>query len=311
MKHTFPIGPPDDGRRVDRYLQSALGVPMSLVQRLLRQGKVRVNGTKVKGPHRLAAGDELVAHHAKAPATRPRAAVPDYTGPELDVLHRDDRYLVVAKPAGISCSVDDRPERSLEAWLARTLADETAQGEVRAEVCHRLDVGTTGVVVVALTAPAVTAFHRTLDAPDTQKEYLALCWGRPQDGEFTVDTALARLPHAGRGRPKVVPAPSKGQEARTDFRVLAVTDNLTLLRAFPRTGRTHQIRAHLLDAELPLVGDPRYGTPDRDRLFKMEVDHQLLHAERFLAPSLELDVRAPLPPEWTRVLKRFGLADSL
>jgi len=285
-------------------------VPMSLVQRLLRQGKVRVNGAKVKGPHRLEAGDELVAHHAARPA-RAAAALPAYTGPPLEILHRDDRYLAVAKPDGVSCSVDDRPARSLDAWLAGALAEETARGEVRPEVCHRLDVGTTGVVVVALTAPAVTAFHTALESPGTRKEYLALVWGRPPDASFTVDTPLSRLPHAGRGRPKVVAAPARGQEAETTFSVVGVSGDLTLLRARPRTGRTHQIRAHLLSVDLPLVGDPRYGDPGRDRAYNLDPGHQLLHAARFLAAALDLDVSAPLPADWSRILKRFGLADSL
>lgn len=312
MKYEFQIGPPDAGRRLDRFVQSALGgVPMSLVQRLVRKGKARVNGTRAGAGDKLAAGDHVVVHHVAQKAAAEREL--NYTGPALAVVLQTEEYLVVNKPAGVSCSVDDKPETSVDVWVRNHLADAIEAGDARPEVCHRLDRDTTGVVIVGLTARAVTAFHAALEDDATEKSYLALVWGAPPDIRFTQDVPLRRQDHSRRGEPKVFPAPSRGQEALTEFLVLGSTGTATLLRARPRTGRTHQIRAHLLSLDLPLVCDPRYGFPELDAKNRVQrlSRHQMLHAVRFQAPALGLDVSAEPPAEMMEVLKRLDLIDSL
>jgi len=313
MKHVFAVGPPDAGRRIERFLQRALGdVPPSLVQKLLRKGDVRRNGARARAGEVLASGDELIVHH-RAQTSReaaPPATLPAYTGPPVSIVGRDADYLALCKPAGARCSIDENPESSLQSWIAATLAKEIESGEARPELCHRLDAGTTGIVLVALNAAAFTGFHRALEGGQLRKIYHVLVFGRPERTEWVEQTPLRRLPHAPKGRPKVVGAPG-GEAAATRLRWLGSSADVSLLEAEPITGRTHQIRAHLYALGLPVLGDPRYGDPRRERNLGLarSLEHQLLHAHRLDLPGPpRRSFRAPHPPEFVMALRKLRLS---
>ena len=312
MKQQFEIGPPDAGRHIERYLQSALGsVPFSLVQRLLRRGDVRRNGKRARSGETLAAGDQVVVHRRTTSKPEAVAAATGYRGPSIQVLLRDADFLALNKPAGARCSEDQQPELSIAAWLREHLRAEIENGLVRPELCHRLDHGTTGVVLVALHAAAFTRFHRALAEQRLRKVYHVAVFGRPRVDQWVDTTPLRRLPHAPRGRPKVVAAPVEGEAATTRFRLLSTYSERSLLEAEPISGRTHQIRAHLYASGLPLLGDPRYG----DRLLERalpkgcSIGHPMLHARQIeleLAPAV-LFATAPYPAEFEQALQRLGL----
>lgn len=331
MRHESTIGPPDAGRRLDRFVRTLLGdVPMSLVQRLIRTGQVRVDGKRCgQAGTTLELGQTVVVHHTPRHPGSPRPAPTGlpYQGPPIPVLHHDADFLAVNKPPHVACSEDGTQRANLPAWVRGILAEEIVAGRARPSLCHRLDRGTTGVVVFGLTAAAVSAFHRALADGTVEKRYWVAVWGRPRD-RFEIRVPLQRLGRTPPGRPKVVAAGDDGpsQSACTRLRVLARGPTATLLEAVPLTGRTHQIRAHLIIAGWPVVGDPRYGDPARDRAEGVHhlLDHQLLHARSIRLPlvggtgagagsSLPPSpvVRAQPPTEATRVLKRLGLATSL
>ena len=328
------------------------GAPPSLVQRLLRKGKVRINGQKARVGDRLEIGDEVVVHHvARGGAGRssnnragrssddgvgrssnsgvelrpgeeatgdsadrhdPSLPIP-YDGPPLSVLHRDLAFMVVNKPAGLSCQPTQLAESSVLGWAQLELADAIAAGEARPDLAHRIDRGTTGAVAVALTAAATERFRLALGAERVEKRYLVLVWGRPESEHFELDQPLLRKPHAPRNRPKVVVASDSAGAlpALTRFQWLAAGPESSLLAATLVTGRTHQIRAHLHAAGLPVVGDPRYGDRRRDRNAGLAawLDHQLLHSQRL---AFEDDrggfaVVAALPPEMERAARHLKI----
>ena len=315
MKHEFEVGRPDSGRKIERVAAARLGsAPFALIRRLLRNGKIRINGKKARGGETLAEGDIVVIHHVARDARRPDASVVAYTGPPIEILHRDADHLALNKPAGVRCSMDDHPEESVQAWLRRELAEEIEAGSVRPELCHRLDRGTTGVVLVALSSSAVTRFHEASTGGRVEKIYSALAWGRVPGERWVVDRLLVRKSESRSDRPKVVPAKpgaDGAQEAVTEFTALSQGDEACLLSARLQTGRTHQIRAHLRAEGLALVGDPRYGDPKRDQesgLTKI-LRHPALHAEwlRYPGPDGTQEIHAPRPPEFLAALRRLRL----
>jgi RluA family pseudouridine synthase len=294
------VGAVDGGRRLDRFLGKLDGgLPESLVRRLLRQRRVRVNGRRTRdGSLTLSAGDRLEIHHefGDAPvAADPRRWIMD----PIEILHRDADYLVVNKPPGVACSDDGSDPAALQVWLREQLADEIAAGTVRPEPCHRLDRGTSGIVVVALGPGPSDRFRRALEEHRVSKTYQVAVHGVPDQDDFACEIGLDRRDRAGRNEPRMVPGAAL--QARTEFRLLASSGGRSLLEAIPVTGRTHQIRAHCLALGLPVVGDPRYGSP-RDA-----VGHQLLHAAR-IALSGQFDVEAPWPPVEAAALQSMGLA---
>lgn len=248
----------DDGRRLDRYLERIDGgLPSSLVRRLLRQRRVRVNDRRVRdGALPLAAGDRLQIHHDFLDPV-PEVDSRRWTADPLEILHEDSDFLVVNKPAGVSCSDDGSDPAALQVWLREYLARGIEAGLTRPEPCHRLDRGTSGVVAVALTPAAFDRFRIGLQSGEVEKVYEVVVTGRPPRAEFECAIELRRSPGAGREDPRMLPGP--GLPALTRFRVLASASGYTRLQARPVTGRTHQIRAHCLALDLPVVGDRRYG----------------------------------------------------
>jgi|YNPNPStandDraft_1061719.scaffolds.fasta_scaffold10469_2 23S rRNA pseudouridine1911/1915/1917 synthase len=233
------------------------------------------------------------------------------------ILFAHERLVVVAKPAGVSLATSRRdPHRAVARLLAALPADERAGYGLVAEsvqLVHRLDVGTSGVVVLARDEES----HRDLVAAFAQrlvgKTYLALVWGcpRPRQGQWTAPLAPDRT---DRRRMTVA---AEGRPATTRYRVLHRARYVSLVALEPSTGRTHQLRVHLSHAGHPIVGDDLYGGP-RHRGVKeatlrqaLTLARPLLHAARLHLPRTpstpELVVTAPLPEDFATTLAALGV----
>ncbi len=317
---TFAIGRDDAGQRLDRFLRKLLpSATLGHVFKLLRTGKARVNGRKSGPDQRLADGDvvELRLSGPQLESLRARRAgarsAPEARSREaLVVLHRDDDVLAVDKPPMLLSQSGDNPDEPTLERLVAELAPAGGAHTFRASIAHRLDRGTSGLVLAGRSAPGLRGLTEAFRARTVTKHYLALVVGAPQHEEFVVDAPLLRESAAGRRGAHVrVSRGSGAKSATTEFRVRACSADgaFSLVAARPHTGRTHQIRAHLRHAKLPIVGDPVYGDRGTNGRFRDRAGlwRQFLHAWRIeldhpTRSGEQLRVTSPLPPDLLRTL---------
>ena len=224
-------------------------------------------------------------------------------------LFENDRFLALDKPPGVSMATSTRDPESGARSVARLL-EACREAPESLLLVHRLDVGTSGVVLLAKTDDAHRALSRLFQSRAARKTYRALVWGHPRPARGTLDDPLARDPRDGRR----MKAAGGGKPSVTDYRTLARLPSVADLELSPRTGRTHQIRVHLSAHGHPIVGDDLYGGATRWRGVRhpghrrslAEVSRPLLHAARIEIPELGLDVSAPLPGDYARVLETLS-----
>jgi len=286
------VGPEAAGERLDVFLGRAVG-SRSAAQRLIDAELVLVDGAPRPKRHAVAAGElirllpEPAAHVVEAPPA------------EFSIAYEDEHLIVVDKPAGVVVH-PARGHRS--GTLAQALADRIEAGgdPDRRGIVHRLDRDTSGLLVVARTDAAHAALKAMMGAREVTREYLALVEGRPGARAGTIDAPLGR---DRRIRTRVSTDSVELRAAVTHFEVVRPLSGYTLLRVRLETGRTHQIRAHLLAIGNPVAGDPEYGGAGA-----LGLERQFLHADRlaFTHPFTDapLDVRSPLPDELSKALAR-------
>jgi 23S rRNA pseudouridine1911/1915/1917 synthase len=282
----------DAGARLDAFLARPLG-SRSRAQRLIEEGAVRVDGATVPKRHRVAAGETVTVDVPEAPPPPGPVAAAEFAVP-----YQDEHLLVVDKPAGVVV----HPARGhAEGTLAQALADLAGGGEEgRAGIVHRLDRDTSGLLVVARSAEAHRRLKAALQAREVTREYLALVEGRPPARRGTIDAPIGR---DRRVRTRMSTDTDGPREAVTHFEIERALPATTLLRVRLETGRTHQIRAHLLAIGHPVAGDPEYGTAGL-----LGLDRQFLHAARlaFAHPFTgeAVDVVSGLPGDLRAALER-------
>ena len=286
--------PEHEGQRLDAVLAGPLG-SRARAQRLIEGGHVLVDGVAVPKRHRVRAGERIVVHE---PAEAPRVQGADAP---YAVPYEDDDLLVVDKPAGVVV----HPARGHQTGtLAQALEGVAGGGEdgARAGIVHRLDRDTSGLLVVAKHDAAHRRLKAALQAREITREYLALVEGRPPARTGTIDAALGR---DRRVRTRISTETDDPRRAVTHFVLEQALAATSLLRVTLDTGRTHQIRAHLLAIGHPVAGDPEYGTAGL-----LGLERQFLHAARlaFAQPTTgaPIDVSSPLPPDLQAALRAAG-----
>ena len=221
-------------------------------------------------------------------------------------LFENELAVAMDKPPGVSMATSTREEKSAARAVERLLE---ACGEDPGEpllLVHRLDVGTSGVVLLAKDDEAHRALSRAFQSRAAHKTYRALVWGHPKPARGAYEDALGRDPKDGR-RMKVVG--TCGKDALTRYETLARLPSIADLLLSPETGRTHQIRVHLSAHGHPIVGDDLYGGATRWRGVRdpdwrrrlAAVSRPLLHAERIVIPDMGIDVSAPLPEDYAAI----------
>ena len=180
-------------------------------------------------------------------------------GPPLEILLADDDLVAVDKPAGMLCDATIDPDREhLGTELVRW-AKEAGEVGPRFHPAHRLDRGTSGVVVFARTREAATALMLQFQDRSTTKHYQALVM-MPPSGEWAVGATFERRTYLRHRDGRSVEVRSGGKPAESRFEVVAIDGSVALVDAHPRTGRTHQLRVHLAALGAPVIGDELYGT---------------------------------------------------
>lgn len=282
--------------RLDAVLAERLGITRAEAQRAISAGGVTVDGETRPKSFRLAGGERVVAD--LAPATDVPAE-----GPPLGIRHRDRQLVVVSKPAGIPTHPTEnrRTGTVVNRLLGMGVPLAGRGGPLRPGIVHRLDAGTSGLLLVACDDETHRALAAMFAAHAADRRYLTLVRGAVDHDRFEVDAPLGR-----RGAMIRVDA-TGGRAAATAFQVRERFATATLLEAAPRTGRTHQIRVHLAAVGHPVLGDRRYGGGGDDaRAFGL--DRPFLHAWRlaFDHPHTgeRIDLEEPLPEDLERALVR-------
>lgn len=269
--------------RLDSVLSDLAGVSRSQVSGWIESGRVQVAGVVVlRGSQKLRGSEELAVD------VPPPAA--SYVQPEdivLDIIYEDDALIAINKPPGMVTHpapgvVSGTLVNALLGRMALPTQDGFAQdGSYRPGIVHRLDKDTSGVIVVAKTVEDHARLSDAFKERETQKTYLAIAAGQwKAQGPIQVDAPIGRNPAA---RQRMTVGGAAAREAQTLFTPLAAFPDahgrtLALVRAQPRTGRTHQIRVHLLHLGSPILGDSVYGRASE------VIGRQALHAWKLELP---------------------------
>ena len=294
-----------DGLRLDRFLVSVLGDhSRSQLQRLIKDGRVEVAGKRAKANQAVRAGQAVsVSIPPPAEATPRPEALP------LPIVYQDADVIVVDKPAGMVVHpAAGHAAGTLVNALLHHVADLSGVGgEKRPGIVHRLDRGTSGLMVVAKNDRSHEELARQFHDREVEKEYIALVWGEVQQGR-RIDAPIGR---DASNRRKMSAKARRARSAVTRIvRAEPFGRALTLATVAIHTGRTHQIRVHLSAIGHPVVGDSLYGGVHRrvpgDLRMVTRLERPFLHAARlaFQHPSdgRRMEFESELPEDLTRVL---------
>jgi 23S rRNA pseudouridine1911/1915/1917 synthase len=302
----------DAGERLDRWLASRLPAQSrARLQALVASGHVRVDGVKSRASFRLKTG-QLVEVEIPAPVP----AEPQPEAIALVVVYEDPQLMVIEKPAGLVVhpGAGNASGTLVNALLHHARDLSGIGGVLRPGIVHRLDRGTSGLMVVAKDDATHQELARQFAARSVSKEYLAVVLGVPTRKSGAIEGLIGRDPSH---RKKMAVGVPRGRQARSSYEVLEALDAAALLRVRIQTGRTHQIRVHLASLGHPVAGDRTYGgkrTPGcrrpEARAALESLARPALHAARlaFVHPSSgeRLSFTSPLPPDLRALVAILG-----
>ncbi len=297
----------DSGQRIDNFLLKTLkGVPKSMIYRLLRKGEIRVNKKRTKPDYKLVDQDiirvaPIRISEQPAPVSTKLNIVANL---ESQILYEDEILIILNKPSGMAVHGGS----GVNFGVIEALRALRPQAKML-ELVHRLDRDTSGCLVVAKKRSALRHLHEQLRSKKVQKFYHALVKGRWSPKLTRVNEALKKNDLKS-GERVVIVDNINGKESETRFKVIQHYHNATLVRAFPVTGRTHQIRVHCQIKGHPIACDPKYGHQDFDKqMHSIGLKRLFLHAAsiEFTHPRTEqrLKIEAPLEINLQKVLKRL------
>lgn len=297
----------DAGQRIDNFLLRTLkGVPKSHLYRLMRKGEIRVNKKRIKPVYKLAANDVLriapirVSEKADTVSTGLNVVA----NLESQILFEDDRLIVINKPSGMAVHGGSGLSFGLIEALRALRPDARML-----ELVHRLDRDTSGCLVVAKKRSALRHLHEQLRNKNVQKFYHALVKGH-WPTKLTRVTEGLRKNDLKSGERVVIVDNIEGKESETRYKVLERYRGATLVRAFPVTGRTHQIRVHCQVSGHSIAMDAKYGNEGFDAEMKSKgLKRLFLHAAsiEFTHPKTEerIKIEAPLEPSLEKLLSKL------
>ncbi len=283
MRESRVVPVPDglDGMRVDAGVSRMLGLSRTVVATLAEEGDVMVDGVVVGKSHKLAAGTLL---HVTLPEPDEPLRIEPTPVEDLEVIYHDSDIVVVDKPVGVAAhpSLGWSGPTVIGALAAAGFRISTSGAHERQGIVHRLDVGTSGVMVVAVSERAYTLLKRAFKQRTVHKGYHALVQGHLDPPSGTIDAPIGR--HRGNDWKFAVTA--NGKPSITHYDTLEMFAAASLIDVHLETGRTHQIRVHFSALHHPCCGDPTYGA-DPVLAKKLGLERQWLHARtlRFAHPA--------------------------
>ncbi|MEW5983990.1 MAG: RluA family pseudouridine synthase [Acidobacteriota bacterium] len=302
------VSPDDAGGRLDQFLAAHVpGCSRSQIQRLIKDGHVRIGSRDAKANLATRTGEEVSIDLPDPEPARPLAEpLP------LDTLFEDGDLIVVNKPAGMVVHpAPGHPGGTLVNALLHHVSDLSGVGgELRPGLVHRLDRGTSGVMVIAKHDAAHRELARQFHDREVEKEYAVLAWGEVQQGR-RIDAAIGRDP---RDRTKMSSRARRARTAVTRVTKSRFLRGASYLHVAIATGRTHQIRVHLSAIGHPIVGDATYGGVRRQMPAHLRpiqrLERPFLHAMRLAFthpsdPERRMEFTAPLPHDLDSVLREI------
>jgi 23S rRNA pseudouridine1911/1915/1917 synthase len=282
--------------RLDAVVARHLGIPRADVQRAIASGLIAVDGEVRPKSFRLAGGERVSGEIAGPPPLQPEPG-------GVPILYQDPWLLVISKPSGMPShpTASLRTGTLVNRLLGMGVALSAGAEEGRPGIVHRLDAGTSGIMLVASSDEAQRGLGDMFRGHAIDRTYLALVRGHVEHDDFTVDAPL------GRDRARIRVRPATGKEAMTEIRVVERLSRNTLVEARPRTGRTHQIRVHLSAIGHPVLGDRPYGGGGEDAA-SLGLSRPFLHSWRieFDHPvtGVRIELEDPLPVDLEEALAK-------
>ena len=301
MKHEIDVLESQAGIRIDKFIADELPeLSRSYIQKLIKEDQITVNGKTIKANYKLSPGDLVVV-------VQPELKEPDIVAEDipLDILYEDSDLLIVNKPKGmvVHPSAGHYTGTLVNALMYYCKDDLSGiNGVMRPGIVHRIDMDTTGSLLVCKNDYAHQNIAQQLKTHDIKRVYHAIVHGVLKDDEGTIDAPIGRHPIE---RKKMSINHKNGKEAITHYKVIKRFRNYTYIQCQLETGRTHQIRVHMASIKHPLLGDAVYGPAKCP--FKLQ--GQTLHAKTIgiLHPKTNeyLEIDAPLPEYFSELLKKL------
>lgn len=290
----------EPGIRLDLFLSSKIDHSRSQIQNLIAQGKVVVNGTRVKKNYIIQGGEEIKVEFPQIPKLKAESI-------NFDIIYEDKNLALINKPAGLTMHPGSgQIEGTLvSGLLALGWPLSNLEGEERPGIVHRLDKGTSGLLIIAKDNDTHKFLKEEMMQKRIHRSYLALVEGVPKWENNEVEGFIQRNPR----RPTSFRMGDQGRFSRTSFRLIEDLGDYSLIECVLDTGRTHQIRVHLKSIHFPIVGDGVYGSKKRSKKYK----HQMLHAKKleFTHPKgQKMSFTAPLPDEFALLLDKVRKSRS-
>ena len=287
-------------QRLDRVLAAhRLDLSRAHIQRLIKEGRVTVDGQEIVKPsYRLEGGERITLD---VPAPEPQELVAEAI--PVPIIFQNEDVLVVNKPAGmvVHPAAGHESGTLVNALLAVAPQLALVGGTRRPGIVHRLDKDTSGIIVIALREPVRLALKKQFQDRLIRKRYLALVEGKINPPEGIIDAPIGRSKH----RRKRMAVVADGREAQSEYHTLETLSAYSLVEVYPKTGRTHQIRVHMASIGHPLAGDTTYGR----RKSSLPLHRQFLHAFqltlRLPGADEEVCFTAPLPNDLKHVLRHL------
>ncbi len=278
MEDKFRVTSDKDNVRIDVYLSERLSLPRSRVQRLIEEGHVRVCGKIMKASFKVRKDIEI---EGEVPAEAPSLLVAEDI--PIAVLYEDEFLLVIDKPKDMVVHPSAGHRRGTLVNAVLNHLKEVENGDERPGIVHRLDKGTTGVIIIAKDWKTREALSRQFHDRNVEKVYRAVVEGSMRENEGVVEGMIGRRPN---DRKRMGFVAKGGRTSFSQFKVLERLKGYTYVEVYPKTGRTHQIRVHLSHLGHPIVGDELYG-----KRAKKLADRPLLHALRIVFDHPATDAR--------------------
>lgn len=296
-EYEFEAGQDDKGIRLDilasRFLSKEDGVSRTVVQGLIKAGLVNVNGIHQKPNYKVKTGDRIIIKFEEKKET---ALEPEDI--PLEIIHQDGDIAVINKPAGlVTHPAPGNYRHTLVNALLFHIGELSNVNPLRPGIVHRLDKDTSGLLVIAKNNQAHLFLARQFSDHTIKRRYIALVKGRVEFSEGVIELPIRR--HPLKRESMSVGYGQEARYARTRYRVLKRFKDYTFLELEPFTGRTHQLRVHLLSLGHPILGDVKYGRKNGlDRLFLHAFSLGFVHPKTLKFVEFKSDI----PPEFEKFL---------